>query len=216
MSLTGASDTQHAELMNAIYRRQRWIYDASRKYFLFGRDHMIRELAPPEGGSVLELGCGTGRNLALVARHYPGRALYGLDISSEMLTSARAALGAGATLAEADACAFDAEALFGRARFDRVFLSYAVSMIPDWRAALRAGAEALAEGGELHVVDFGTQQRLGRLIRGPLNAWLGKFHVSPRQDLCEALNTLAEARGGHARCTHLYRDYAQHGVLVAD
>ena len=61
--------------MDAIYRYQRYIYDATRKYYLLGRDRMLDELAPPPGGSVLEIGCGTGRNLICAARRYPRCAL---------------------------------------------------------------------------------------------------------------------------------------------
>ena len=49
--------------MDAIYRRQRFIYDLTRRPYLFGRDQMLAELEPPPGGSVLEIGCGTARNL---------------------------------------------------------------------------------------------------------------------------------------------------------
>jgi trans-aconitate methyltransferase len=42
---------------------------------------------------VLELGCGTGRNLDRIARRWPGMRLHGIDISREMLASARARLG---------------------------------------------------------------------------------------------------------------------------
>ncbi|MEO0865827.1 MAG: class I SAM-dependent methyltransferase, partial [Pseudomonadota bacterium] len=41
---------------------------------------------------MLELGCGTGRNLAQVGRRWPRAALFGLDISQEMLVAARAKL----------------------------------------------------------------------------------------------------------------------------
>ena len=39
-----------AEKMDAIYRRQRFIYDATRRYYLFGRDRLIGSLKPPLGG----------------------------------------------------------------------------------------------------------------------------------------------------------------------
>ena len=39
--------------MDAIYRTQRHFYDLTRKYYLLGRDRLIRELAPPKGGTVL-------------------------------------------------------------------------------------------------------------------------------------------------------------------
>ena len=34
----------HAALMDSVYRRQRHIYDLTRKYFLFGRDTLIEGL----------------------------------------------------------------------------------------------------------------------------------------------------------------------------
>src|SRR5436190_741980 len=56
----------HSEMMDRVYRRQRHIYDLSRKFFLLGRDRLIGALKPPPGGQVLEIGCGTARNLHVV------------------------------------------------------------------------------------------------------------------------------------------------------
>ena len=76
--------------MDAIYRSQRHFYDLTRKYYLLGRDALIEGLAPPSGGSVLEAGCGTGRNLIVAARRWPDAHYYGVDISEAMLETARA------------------------------------------------------------------------------------------------------------------------------
>ena len=85
-----ADGLDHAALMNRVYRWQRrWgFYDATRKYYLLGRDPLIAGLAPPEGATVLEIGCGTGRNLVLAAQRYPGARFHGIDISTEMLAAA--------------------------------------------------------------------------------------------------------------------------------
>jgi SAM-dependent methyltransferase len=125
------SDT--GDLMDAIYRWQRPIYDATRKYYLLGRDRLVRELDPPAGGTVLELGCGTARNLILAARRHPQARFLGIDISSQMLgeaerSVARAGLADRIQLARADASDFDLQALFGQPAVERVFLSYALSM----------------------------------------------------------------------------------------
>ena len=61
-----------ARLMDRMYRRQRHIYDLSRKYYLIGRDEAIARLKPAPGDGVLEIGCGTGRNLIKAARAYRG------------------------------------------------------------------------------------------------------------------------------------------------
>jgi S-adenosylmethionine-diacylgycerolhomoserine-N-methlytransferase len=78
--------------MDGVYRRQRHVYDLTRKYYLLGRDRLIEELDVPPAGLVLELGCGTGRNLAHAALAYPDARFFGLDISSVMLETAAANL----------------------------------------------------------------------------------------------------------------------------
>lgn len=208
-----ADSRSHARLMDGVYRWQRHIYDLTRKYYLLGRDRLIGRLAVPDGGTVLEVGCGTGRNLALVARAYPSVRVFGLDISREMLDTADATLQRGgllgrARLAEADATSFDPKRLFGYRAFDRVFISYSLSMIPDWRSAIRAGLQATANGGELHIVDFGRQERLPRWFRNALRSWLARFHVTPRDDLREVLESECQAIGASLEFDSIFRGYA--------
>ena len=50
----------HAAVMDHVYRHQRHIYDFTRKYYLFGRDRLIRELDAAAGAALVEVGCGTG------------------------------------------------------------------------------------------------------------------------------------------------------------
>jgi len=209
-----ADAASHAALMDSTYRYQRLIYDVTRRFYLLGRDRLVRDLAPPPGGRVLEIACGTGRNLSRIGRAYPGRALFGLDISQEMLRSARAKLGGQATLVQADACDFDAVALFGVGGFDRVVLSYSLSMIPDWDRALQMAAAQVRPGGALHVVDFGEQSGLPGWFRRMLRAWLSRFHVAPRAELQARMQALADQQEMQLQFQPLYRDYARYGVLT--
>ena len=78
--------------MDAIYRVQRHFYDVTRKPYLLGRDVLIRDLGVPDGGNVLEIGCGTARNLLCIARRYPTASCFGIDVSSVMLETARASI----------------------------------------------------------------------------------------------------------------------------
>jgi S-adenosylmethionine-diacylgycerolhomoserine-N-methlytransferase len=213
-----AADARGA--MDRMYRRQRHIYDLTRKFYLLGRDELIDALTPPPGGAVLEIACGTGRNLIRAARSYPRARFYGLDVSEEMLTTARervaaAGLSARITLARADACNFDPQALFGVAAFDRVFISYALSMIPPWQRAAEEAARRLAPGGVLHIVDFGDQGDLPRWFRATLTAWLRQFSVTPRLGLEDALRRLAEAREMSLDFRPLFRRYAYLAALRA-
>lgn len=205
----------HADCMDRMYRYQRHIYDLTRKYYLLGRDRAIAALDVPEGGSLLEIGCGTGRNLVLARRHFPTANLFGLDISSEMLASARAKF-AGETspprLEVTDATAFSASD-FGKPHFDRVMISYALSMIPDWQAAVDRGIEAIGPQGSLHIVDFGQQERLPAWFRRALQVWLARFHVTPRADLHAALEQRAASNGLKLLFEPLWGGYAWHAVL---
>lgn len=208
-----------AERMDAIYRWQVGIYDLTRKYYLLGRDRLIDDLAPPPGATVLEVGCGTGRNLIVAARRYPDARFYGFDVSPVMLAEARRAVArAGLAdhirLAQVDAAAFDPLTAFARDGFDRVFCSYTLSMIPPWEAALDRAMAAVLPGGSLHVVDFGGQEHLPGLFRTGLRAWLTQFHVTPRDGLAMALEQTAASRGCRVSIARPYRGYAVQAVAV--
>lgn len=205
--------------MNQMYRRQRHIYDGTRRYYLLGRDQLISGLRPDTGASVLEIGCGTGRNLVLASRLYPHARFFGIDVSTEMLTSAITAISrAGQTsrvrVAHGDATAFDPQGLFGIARFEHVMISYSLSMIPDWRGVLRAAAARLKPGGRLHIVDFGRQERLPGIARALLLRWLAMFDVAPRDDLERAMSAMADTCGADLKFERPFRGYAQYAVLT--
>ncbi len=214
----GAPTRSHAEAMDAIYRTQRHIYDLTRKYYLLGRDRLIADLAPPPGGTVLELGCGTARKLIIAAKRYPNALFFGFDVSEAMLEAAResvrkAGLEGRIFLTRGDATAFSAQHLFGLTGFDRVFCSYTLSMIPGWEQAIASAAGSLAPGGRMHIVDFGTQDDLPRWFAKGLHAWLARFQVTPRFDLGPVARSIAEDARLPVDHRPLYRGYAQYAVI---
>lgn len=208
------TDASHAALMDGVYRYQRLFYDATRKYYLLGRDRLITEMRAKPGETVLEIACGTGRNLQLIGKRYPQTRLYGMDISEQMLISARNKLGAEANLAQADACNFDPQALWEQPKFDHIVLSYCLSMIPNWQASLAEAQRHLAPGGAIHVVDFGDQAGLPDWFKRILSAWLAKFHVSPRETLGSELQDLTNRSGGTLEERALFRGYAHYAKLT--
>jgi len=210
----------HAQRMDRMYRHQRHLYDATRKWYLFGRDTLIAGLDPPSGAHVCEVGCGTARNLVQIARRYPWTRLYGLDASGEMLKSAadkvaRAGLEARIALRAGLAERLDPAATFGVAQgFDVVVLSYVLSMVPDWPAALAASVRALRPGGALELVDFGPIERLPWPLAEGLRAWLKRFGVTPRPQIAERLRALAAEGAGHAEVATILGGYAILGRFV--
>lgn len=199
--MADTSSSGHARLMDKVYRRQRHIYDLTRKYYLFGRDRTIRGLGLRPGERLVEIGCGTARNLIAIARRYPAARLYGLDASAEMLKTAETNLRA-ARLAEAVALRLAyAETLDERTfgpdsgPFDHALFSYSLSMIPDWSAALAAAGSAVRPGGLIHIVDFGDLSGLGGIPSQLLRRWLKVFHVRPREELLRWIERAAPADG---------------------
>lgn len=186
--------------MDDVYRYQRHIYDFTRRYYLFGRDSMIGRLNVPVNGTVLEIGCGTGRNLLKTARRYPETLCFGFDISEQMLFSmaeatARAGLTGRVCFAQGDAESFDARSCFSVPGFDRIYLSYCLSMIPDWKRALQQSLSQLGPEGELHIVDFGQMARWPGFARHGVGSWLSRFCVTPRADLRAVTGDLARKQG---------------------
>ena len=210
MDKDGTGD--HARLMDDVYRYQRYIYDLTRKYYLFGRDRLIRQLALQPGARIVEVGCGTGRNLVRIGRLYPGTKLFGLDASAEMLKTATQALSRSGLSDRAVLAHGYAEnltpSLFGEtAAFDVVIFPYCLSMIPDWEAALRAAGNALSPKGSIRIVDFGDLTGLGPTAERALRAWLGLFHVSPREELLQRFEGAAGA-GPNLQLELLWGRYA--------
>lgn len=143
----------HAERLQSFYRPQAQHYDDFRERLLHGREDLVRRLLPPPGGTVVELGGGTGRNL-----EYFGPRLLSfaraevVDLCPALLEQARkrcARWPGIAAVIEADATTYRP------ARpVDCVYFSYALTMIPDWRAAVDNALAMLRPGGLLGVVDF--------------------------------------------------------------
>ena len=219
MTIMANSPAQAAASMDRIYRYQRHFYDATRRNFLLGRDRLISELAPPPGGTIIEVGCGTARNLIAAARAYPDAQLFGFDISAVMLETAAASIKSAGLqdrirITQGDATNFDLRAMFKlQAGADRIFISYALSMIPPWRPVLDCACRQLASPGSLHVVDFGQLDGYPAAFKTALYSWLAKFDVHPSAALASELRRVAASNGLDARIDHLYRGYATLAAL---
>jgi S-adenosylmethionine-diacylgycerolhomoserine-N-methlytransferase len=207
-----------AELMNRQYRFQRHIYDYTRTHYLFWRRRLIADLKPPRDGTIVEVACGTGWNLLRAAETYPAAQLYGFDISREMLaTSRRSVRGQGfetrVALAEGDATNFNLAQMFGIHSADRIFISYALSMIPDWSAAVERAVAQLAPGGQLHIVDFGRMDKMPAVPRATFLRFLAHYNVTPRRDLEAVLLATAQRNGLSCTFEEMRSGYSAYAVL---
>lgn len=199
--------------MDQMYRHQRYFYDLTRKYYLFGRDRLIAELPVGKKDHICEVGCGTARNLVLLGRKHLQARLYGVDASAEMLKTAAssvqaAGLGERVKLATALATTFTPKLFDLTAPFDRLIYSYSLSMMDDWREALEHGVKQLKPGGTVHIVDFGDQEGLPRWFKAMLGTWLKQFHVRFRPEVRAYLDEQARNGRGHVTYRSVMRGYA--------
>ena len=203
----------HADTMDRIYRLQRHFYDATRKLLLPGRDALLGAMDIAEGDRVIEVGCGTARNLIRLAKQHPGARFFGLDASEEMLATARkklarAGLGGRVRLVQGYAEALDRRKMFDLdTGVDKVFFSYSLSMIPAWQDALLAAFASLKPSGALFV-DFWDQARWPRPLRRALVQWLSLFHVRYVPGLLEELQRQYRARHQEISVESILSGYA--------
>ncbi len=207
--------------MDRMYGWQRPIYDLTRRFYLLGRDRLLRRMRVAPGAHVLEIGCGTARNLLQLARRHPRAYFYGLDASDQMLSVARGKLAGDADLAgrvrleQGLAEELDGAAMFGRTEpFDAIFFSYSLSMIPTWQAAIDAAWLNLRPGASLYFVDFWDQARLPGWVRAGLKSWLRSFHVHHRPELLVRLRELAAEQGATFELEEVFGRYAWIGQLT--
>lgn len=205
--------------MDHMYAWTRHVYDATRRYYLLGRDPMLERISQRPAGTVLEIGCGTARNLRVLAETAPHYALYGLDASLAMLATARAALDREGCTGQVTLAQGLAEDLNPRAQlgvegpFDVIFFSYVLSMIPTWRAALGRALTHLAPDGRLYIVDFWDQADLPPGVAPLLQTWLSLFDVHPRPDLLPTLRALEAAGCLSCAVVPVARRYAYLAVV---
>ncbi len=201
------------EQMDKMYRHQRYFYDLTRKYYLLGRDRLINEMKISGGENVLEIGCGTGRNLAILARKYPKAMFYGLDASAAMLETARKKIESknlsNITFKNALADDFSFDKTFDLQKpFDAIFFSFSISMIPPWQESIENALANLKNGKSFYIVDFYDQRNLPVWFRKILQNWLKQFHVEYPKDLIPFLQESEEKNIGKLSVKPIFKSYS--------
>lgn len=201
------------EKMDRMYRHQRYFYDLTRKYYLLGRDRLLKEMEICDGETVLEIGCGTGRNLAILAKKYPQTSFFGLDASTEMLKTAGRKINSkhlsNVNLKTALADDFSYRDTFDLQNpFDTIFFSYSISMIPTWRESIENALENLKSGRSIYIVDFYDQKDLPVWFRRILQAWLKRFHVKYPEKLIPFLKELERKGLGKLIVKSVFKSYS--------
>jgi len=163
------------------------------------RRKAVKRLGLKGGETVLEIGCGTGRNLALLrgAVGTEGEVI-GIDASGGMLAQARLLVRRhdwkNVHLIQQDAAGLDLEH-----PMDAVFFSLSYSALPDREPVLLKAWEAVRPGGRLVIMDAGLPtSRLGRLLtpigEAIATAFPGDPYSRPWDDLMALSDTITIER----------------------
>lgn len=178
----------HASRLAAFYGPQAADYDRFRERLLQGRRELIERMDIPAGASVVELGCGTGRNVEFFGERLHSFARVELvDLCVPLLERARVR---AADWPNVHVVAGDATTHAPAAPVDAVYCSYSLTMIPDWFDAIDNALRMLRPGGTIGVVDFQVSRRdpsAGRVRHGTATrafwrTWFERDGVFPSPD----------------------------------
>lgn len=155
-------------------------YDGAARYYdrltdiVFGRilglekyrSHAIDLLGDLDGATVLDVGCGTGRNFPLLVERVGERGrIIGIDYSEGMLEQARRRIQArgwpNIELVHGDAALLDDIP----GPVDAVTAIWCLGIVYDLESALNRTVDLLRPGGSLAIVDFGKSRPDTGLLR---------------------------------------------------
>ena len=170
------------EAITSSYKRWAPIYDHTfGRITHAGRKHATH-VANASGGSVLEVGVGTGLALPF---YDPALNVTGIDFSEDMLTRARAKvsaekLGHVAELRQMDARNLD----FPDGRFDTVVAMHLISVVPDPEKVMAEMARVCKPGGQILLVNHFAREEgwLAWLEQkfAPFADWMGWHSNFPK------------------------------------
>ncbi|GAA2494126.1 class I SAM-dependent methyltransferase [Streptomyces gobitricini] len=156
MAFPRVAGTTPAERMESYYRSTADDYDAFRERLLHGRRDLMDLLPAAPGGHLVDMGAGTGSNIAHLdeRRRKDFHRITLVDVSSSMLDVAgrRVERCGWDNVETVLASATDYRPRDGQA--DVVMFSYALTMMPDWFAAVDHARAILRPGGTIAVCDF--------------------------------------------------------------
>jgi S-adenosylmethionine-diacylgycerolhomoserine-N-methlytransferase len=180
----------HQERLESFYSHQADDYDDFRRRLLHGREEMMQALDVPPGGRLLDMGGGTGSNIAALGEK---RSLLEritvVDLCPSLLETAQKRIESEGW-SNVDTALADVTTFEPGAPVDAITFSYSLTMIPDWFRALERAHQLLKPGGLIGVVDFyvsrkwpapGMRKHSG-FTRFFWPNWFGNDNVFPSAD----------------------------------
>ena len=170
--------------VKTYYRFHSKIYDATRWLFLFNREKAVEKLNLKPSDSAIDFACGTGLNLPLILEKTKN--ISALDFSDDMLNKAKSKFSE-IMFVQGDACTY---------RFDKkaekIICTYSLSLIENWREAIKNMSRNLNENGILVILDFYMWNGLMKNFYPVFKWWLKIHHVNSEMPVEEELKKYFE------------------------
>lgn len=151
------SSAEQSVAMQQYYKFQSKIYDLTRWAFLFGRRSILQYIPfnRMDVFSILEVGCGTGHNLKIMANKFPNAHITGMDVSRDMYEIALTKMQPFGNRIKLQNRPYHFNDRTREGQVDIILFSYTLTMInPQWQDLLQRAYLDLKPGGRLLVVDF--------------------------------------------------------------
>ncbi|MDH4231631.1 MAG: class I SAM-dependent methyltransferase [Nitrospirota bacterium] len=176
---------------NELLRNQVRFFDKNDAYFAEYKVKILKKLARKRPQRILEYGCGVGRNLGFLRKHFPGSEIYGCDISGKSLESA-AKEHTGTRL-----FALGKDDI--TKKFDLIFVANVMHHIaPELRlTALRDIDRMLEENGSLFIFEHNPYNPVTRHLVNTCPFDEDAVLVKPAE-----LKSLLSAAGMHVKLVH--------------
>lgn len=145
----------HQERLDNFYSGQAAGYDDFRRRMLHSREEMIQSINPPEGGTWIDLGAGTGENAEHLGEKLSRLSkMYLIDLSTSLLAQASQRVEHRGWKNVEPICHDATTFVPPEGQVDVVTFSYSLTMIPDWFRAIDQAYALLKPGGTIGIVDF--------------------------------------------------------------
>jgi ubiquinone/menaquinone biosynthesis C-methylase UbiE len=152
----------------------------------------------PAGSACLEIGCGRGAGVSLIAKRFHPRRIDAIDIDPSMVRLAKRR-GRGANRVQGVTMEADAQALpYRDACFDAVFNFGILHHLEDWRLGLEEVARVLRKGGRFYFEEIYSPLYANVLFRRVL--------AHPRENRFRGMEFRAALAGVNLRLRSGFRE----------